>query len=294
MTVGEGSGITAENASDYIGESRQEIASVYHFNLANKREAPFNAEKFRRIQTQWAEVMEKDCWVSQYLSNHDSPRQVSWYGNDQQYRIPSAKLLATLNHTTPGMPFVYQGEEIGMVNVYFDRAEDYNDVSSLGDYRAMVASGVAPEEALRRIAPKSRDNARTPYQWDSSENAGFTTGTPWLKVNPVYKEINLEADRKSPDSVFAYYQKLIALRKAHPALQEGSFTLLCPQDEQVFAYTRDLEDEHILVVCNMSGREAAFTLPEAYENAKTLIANCEGRQAALRPYEAYMLVRRGA
>lgn len=208
MTVGEGAGVGAGNALDYICESREELDMVYHFDLAHRKLFSISNDHFRKVERDWAEVMKHNAWPVQYLSNHDSARQVSAYGNDTEYRAPSAKLLATLMHTTPGTPFIYQGEEIGMVNVKFDNIEDYNCCYTLGDYHSMIAKGATPKEAIDHLAPCSRDNARTPYQWDATENAGFTTGKPWIKVNPRYTEINLEADRSAPDSIFAYYQAL--------------------------------------------------------------------------------------
>lgn len=268
MTVGEGSGITAKNAPEYIGENRQEIATVYHFNLASRKRPPFTVQKYREVQSEWAGIMSRNCWSTQYLSNHDSPRQVSRYGNDGEYRVPSAKLLATLIHTSPGTPFIYQGEELGMVNVQFDSIADYNCRYTVGDYHSMIRSGVSPEEALKVLGPKSRDNARTPYQWDGSENAGFSTGKSWIKVNPRYKEINLEADRKSPDSIFAYYQKLIAMRKVHPAIIDGDLQFLLPEHPQMIVYLRQCLRETLLVIANYSGETAMFQLPEAVTERK--------------------------
>ena len=269
MTVGEGSGVTAQNARDFIREDRQEIATVYHFALGNRNVPPFTAEKYRFVQKQWADVMADNCWATQYLSNHDSARQVSHYGDDSaEMRAPSAKLLATLIHTTPGTPFIYQGEEIGMVNVRFDRPEDYNDPSSMGEYRALVLSGMDPAEALARVAPRSRDNARTPYQWNDGENAGFTTGKPWLKVNPAYTRINLEADRKSPDSIFAYYQKLTALRREYPAIPRGDLQFLLEDHPHMLMYLRRWEDQTLLIVANYSGKTYPVTLPDEIAGRK--------------------------
>ncbi|MBP3305240.1 MAG: alpha-glucosidase [Oscillospiraceae bacterium] len=294
MTVGEGSGITAKNAPEYIGESRQEIATVYHFNLASRKRPAFTIEKFREVQSEWAGIMSHNCWSTQYLSNHDSARQVSHYGDDGEYRVPSAKLLATLIHTSPGTPFVYQGEELGMVNVQFDSIADYNCRYTVGDYHSMIRSGVSPQEALKVLGPKSRDNARTPYQWDSSENAGFSTGKPWIKVNPRYKDINLEADRKSPDSIFAYYQKLIAMRKVHPAMIDGDLQFLLPEHPQMIVYLRKCLRETLLVIANYSGETVKFQLPEAVtaRKWKRLLSNREetvpsvARQDAWLPWEA--------
>ena len=167
-----------------------------------------------------------------------------------------------LIHTTPGTPFVYQGEEIGMVNVAFDTIDDYNCCYTVGDYHAMVQGGVDPAEALAILGPKSRDNARTPYQWDDSENAGFTSGTPWMKVNPSYRKINLAADRNSVDSIFAFYQKLIAMRKEHPAILDGDLQFYLQDHPNVILYTRRCARQLLLVIANKSDAAAAVELPE--------------------------------
>lgn len=261
-TVGEGSGINAQNAASYISEDAQQISSVYHFNLSSRKRPPFTNEQFRKVQSDWAKLQEEKCWATQYFSNHDSQRQVSHYGSEA-FRVPSAKVLATLLHTMPGTPYIYQGEEIGMVNVQFDSIEDYNCCYTVGDYNAMVQNGVDPAEAIAVVGKRSRDNARTPYQWNGSENAGFTAGKPWLKVNSKYTEINLEADRNSPDSIFAYYQKLITMRKTHPAILDGDLQFCDGDHPQVIAYTRRCADQTLLVIANRSSEPAVFELPEA-------------------------------
>jgi len=261
MTVGEGAGVTHKNALEYISPDREELNMVYHFELSHRSKTTLTAQHFREVEANWAHVAQAGGWPVQYLSNHDSARQVSCYGNDTRYRVPSAKLLATLIHTTPGTPFIYQGEEIGMTNVAFNRIEDYNCRYTVGDYHSMMQTGVAPAEALKILAPKSRDNARTPYQWDATANAGFTTGKPWLKLNPRYPEINLEADRKSPDSIFSYYQKLIQMRKEHPAIIDGVFRVYCEDHPAMIVYTRTCAQETLLVIANLSGEEQRHTLP---------------------------------
>ena len=264
-TVGEGSGINDKNAASYISEGAEQISSVYHFMLSSRKRPPFTHEQFRRVQKNWAELSKQNCWATQYFSNHDSQRQVSHYGSEK-FRVPSAKLLAALLHTTPGTPYLYQGEEIGMVNVQFDTIEDYNCCYTVGDYNSMIFKGVDPETAIKTVGPRSRDNARTPYHWDASENAGFTTGKPWIKVNPTYTEINLEADRKSPDSVFAYYQKLIEMRKTHPAILDGDLNFYMEDSDQVLMYTRACARETLLVIANKSDEKAAIQLPEELSN----------------------------
>ena len=261
-TVGEGAGVTDKNAASFISEGAQQISSVYHFMLAGRKNPPFSLSYFRQVQKAWAELSKQNCWTTQYLSNHDSQRQVSQHGSEV-YRVPSAKLLAALLHTMPGTPYLYQGEEIGMVNVQFDAIEDYNCCYTVGEYESMLYKGVDPETAIKTVGPYSRDNARTPYQWDSSENAGFTAGKPWLKVNPKYTQINLEADRQSADSIFAYYQKLIGLRKTQPAILDGDLKFYYEDSEQLLVYTRSCARQTLLIVANKADAPAEFTLPEA-------------------------------
>ncbi len=283
MTVGEGACVSASNALDYICESREELDMVYHFDLANRGLYSISNDHFRKVESDWAEVMSHNAWPVQYMSNHDSARQVSAYGSDGEYRAPSAKLLATLLHTTPGTPFIYQGEEIGMVNVKFDTIEDYNCCYTLGDYNSMIAKGVSPKEAIDVVAPRSRDNARTPYQWDSSENAGFTTGKPWMKVNPKYTEINLEADRASKDSIFAYYQALTKMRAEHPAIIDGDLKFLLENDDKILMYLRRCARETILVIANYSADTVALPVPEELtaNTWRRILTNLDGTEPVL-------------
>ena len=267
---------------------------VYHFQLSNRRTYSISADRFRTVQKNWAEVIERGGWSVQYLSNHDSARQVSCYGCDSdEYRSSSAKLLAALIHTTPGTPFIYQGEEIGMVNVKYDTIKDYNCCYTLGDYNAMIASGISPEDAIEALAPRSRDNARTPYQWNSEINAGFTTGKPWIKVNPKYTEINLENDLRSDDSIFAFYRELTKLRRENPAVIDGGLRFLADDDPNVIAYVRECDEQTLLVIANYSKNAVIFSLPEEAPRGKwkRILSNKNGTSPSLEearellPYE---------
>ena len=277
MTMGEGAGITWKNALNYIAPERKELDSVYHFELSSRKRPRVTAAQFREVQKNWAEVAKKGGWSIQYMSNHDSRRQVSHHGSDGIYRTRSAKLLGTLLHTSPGIPFIYQGEEIGMVDVRFESIQDYDCCYTVGPYQALLDNGYTPEQALAEVALTSRDNARTPYQWDDSENAGFTKGKPWLKLNPRYPEINLKKDLASPDSIFRYYQKLIRLRKEHPAMVEGDLNFYLEDDPYILCYTRSCEKETLLVVANYSEENAPFTVPAALcgKKAELLLSNCD-------------------
>ncbi len=263
MTVGEGAGVTHKNALDYVCASREELDMVYHFELASRRRYSIAPDYFRTVQKNWAEVMKHNAWPVQFLSNHDTARQVSCYGCDsEQYRTDSAKLLATLIHTTPGTPFIYQGEEIGMVNVKYDTIDDYNCCYTRGDYYAMISSGVSPKDAIDTLAPRSRDNARPPHQRNATENAGFTTGKPWIKVNPKYTSINLEADRASEDSIFAFYQALTKMRREDPAIIDGDLQFLLEDHECILMYLRRCARQTLLVIANDSGNTVPLPIPE--------------------------------
>ena len=295
MTVGEGAGVSFDNAPAYVSQGREEIDMVYHVELGNRSKYHISPENFRKVQKNWATIFEKNGWAVQYLSNHDSARQVSCYGCDsEELRVPSAKLLATFLHTTPGTPFIYQGEEIGMVNVKYDTIDDYNCCYTRGDYFSMIKSGISPKDAIDTLAPKSRDNARTPYQWNDSVNAGFSTGKPWIKVNPKYTAINLENDLKSENSIFKHYQKLIQMRKDCPAIIDGDIEFILDNDEQIVAYLRRCLRQTLLVVANYSKEKASYTLPENLKGVKfnRLLTNYDNEEPSINgnrellPYEA--------
>lgn len=275
-TIGEMANTTAAEALDYIVQGHQEIDMLFHFEIG-KNAKLITVPEYKETQARWAKHLDRNAWLTQYLTNHDTARQVSRFGNDQEYRVPSAKMLATLTHTMPGTPFVYQGEEIGMTNVYFDSIEDYNEKYFVGKYWTMIEAGKTPQEALDTLRPTSRDNARTPYQWNNSENAGFTTGKPWIKVNPRYTEINLEADRKSPDSVFSYYQKLIQMRKDNPAILDGDLKFLFEDHPQMVIYTRKCARQTLLVITNFSNDTVQLDLQEEITGSKwnRLLTNYE-------------------
>lgn len=235
-----------------------------------------------------------------YWSNHDQPRAVSRFGDDGKYRVQSAKMLATCLHMHQGTPYIYQGEEIGMTNVKFPKLDDYRDIETLNAYKELVGGGkMTHEEMMAAIYERSRDNARTPVQWSSEPNAGFTTGTPWIDVNPNYTDINVEAALNDPNSIFYYYQKLIQLRKQHDIIVYGAYDLILAEDEQIYAFTRTLGEEKLLVICNFTNDTPLFELPTniTYQTHSLLISNYDVsgeddiRSITLRPYEArvYML-----
>ncbi len=282
MTVGETGQVTADMAPDFVAEDNHELNMVFHFELG-KNVNIITPRIYKETQKRWSALAEHNSFEAQYLSNHDTPRQVSRFGNDKEYRIESAELLATLTHTMPGCPFVYQGEEIGMTNVYFDSIDDYDERYTVGKYYTAVEAGADPVETLKNLQPLSRDNVRTPYQWNDKENAGFTTGKPWIKVNPRYKEINLEADLKAKNSIFKYYQKIIAMRKTHPAMVDGKLDFYLFDHEQMIVYTRSCMRETLLIVANFSDDTVKIEIPEELKqkNFVRILSNREETSPSL-------------
>ena len=306
MTVGETSGVTIEEAQKYAGEARNELNMVFQFEHVENGSGDYGKwttekydfKEFKRIMIKWQEELQGKAWNSLFLGNHDQPRSVSRFGNDNPaYRETSAKMLATCLHMMQGTPYVYQGEELGMTNVYFDKLEDYRDIESINFFTELTESGLmTPEYMMKCLMLRSRDNARTPMQWDDSEQAGFTDGESWIKVNPNYKEINAAQQLEDPNSIFYYYQKLIRLRKEKDIIVYGGFEPLYRDDEQIFAYIRRQEQEKLLTVCNFSDKNAEMEIPEEFKGAECLITNLdrtvfEGR-IVLKPYEAFVLYKK--
>jgi oligo-1,6-glucosidase len=246
--------------------------------------------------TKWQNELDEIGWNSLYFNNHDQPRSVSRFGNDSKYREKSAKMLATLLYMMKGTPYIYQGEEIGMTNVRFESINEYKDIETLNFYKEALNDGWTEQEALESIYAKGRDNARTPMQWDSSEHGGFTEGTPWIKVNPNYKNINAAQALKDPDSVFHYYRKLIELRKQHEIIVYGKYNLVLEDLPEVYAYTRSLVDQTLLVLCNFYDGTPEIEVPADIQGSspKVLIGNYKDLQRSgtikLRPYEAQVLL----
>ena len=297
VTVGEAWGATPELAKLYSSPDNSEFSMVFQFEhiVLDQQEgkekwdlAPLPFLKLKEIFNQWQTSLYQCGWNSLFWDNHDLPRIVSRWGDDKRYRTESAKMLATLLHGMQGTPYIYQGEELGMTNVRYS-IEEYRDIETLNLYRERMEAGYEKEDVMESIYAKSRDNARTPMQWDNGTHAGFTDGTPWMKVNPNYKEINAAAQVGVPGSVFAYYQRLVALRKEYPVLTDGRFLMLMEKDEQVFAYVRENEQCRLLVICNFFGNSVECALTEEWEQETLLIGNYEDREAGvLKPYEARM------
>lgn len=307
ITVGEMPGVTVEQGNLYTGKDRDELNMVFqfeHMDIGNGEFGKWHKNSFKltelkRIMTKWQKGLENNGWNSLYWNNHDQPRVVSRFGDDKKYWNKSAKMLATCLHMMQGTPYIYQGEEIGMTNVAFEKLSDYKDIEILNAYEDLVVKkGRSHEEMMQGIYDRGRDNARTPMQWNDSENGGFTLGTPWIKVNPNYKSINVEEEINNEDSILNYYKKLIKIRKDNEIVVYGKYDLLLEESEEIYSYIRTLNNERLLVICSFSKEETTFNLPSEveYNSKKLLIGNydvCIDEQLEnikLRPYECRVYI----
>lgn len=304
MTVGEMPGATVEQAKLYTGEERGELQMVFQFEHMDVDSGPggkwdlkpWTLKGLRDVLHKWQVGLAENGWNSLYLNNHDQPRMVSRFGDDGQYRKQSAKMLATLLHTLKGTPYVYQGEELGMTNVRFESIDQYRDIETLNMYREYVQDrGLKPALVMQSIYAKGRDNARTPMQWNDSPHAGFTTGTPWIEVNPNYETINAEEALADPESIFHYYRRLIQLRKEHDIMVYGRYDLILEGHERIYAYTRTLGKEKWLIILNFFADETLFELPDhlrhrdraiVISNYSDTVSQIPIDRLLLRPYEA--------
>ena len=299
ITVGEAWGADLERAKLYSNPDGSEFSMVFQFeHIGLDQEEgkekwdviPLDLQKLKEVLAKWQKGLHNIGWNSLFWNNHDLPRIVSRWGNDKEYRVESAKMLATILHGMQGTPYIYQGEELGMTNSKFTM-EQYRDIETVNMIKDRRERGYSDESILASLYAKSRDNARTPMQWDDSLNAGFTTGTPWLDVNPNYKEINAKSQMEDPDSIFSYYKNLIALRKEYPVFVEGDFELVFPENNQLFSYTRTFEGKTLWVLCNFYGNEVSIEIPQELKGEKKLlISNYQdvNSENVLRPYEARM------
>ena len=302
LTVGETWGATPDVAKLYSNPGRKELSMVFQFEhigldqIEGKEKWDVKSLELldlKKVLSKWQTELEGQGWNSLFWNNHDLPRIVSRWGNDKEYRIESAKMLATLLHGMKGTPYIYQGEELGMTNVRFDDINDYNDIESLNMYKDRLSKGYSHNEIMESIYAKGRDNARTPMQWDDSENAGFTTGTPWLDVNKNYDKINAKQCLQDENSIFNHYKKLIDIRKNNDTIIYGDYKLLCEDDENIFAYVRELNGDKILVVCNFYDKDVEFKFDGDFNYSKVLLSNYNDsskmiEKLKLRPYEAVM------
>ena len=280
MSVGEGSGIDIENAIKYVGEERKELNMVFHFDIMAMDHGPegkfdyrkYDFVQFKKIYRKWDERLKNNGWNSIFLGNHDFPRMISRFGNDEEYWVESAKALAMLLMTMRGTPYIYQGDEIGMTNVAFPSITDYRDVETLNAYRVIEKENSNIEKMLKAIHVQGRDNARTPVHWNNEPMAGFTSGEPWINVNPNYKKINVAKQEKDPDSILNFYREMVAFRKHHPTLVYGDFEMIQEENNRVFAYLREDEENQYLVIINFSDEENTFELDDQLDMSKAVLA----------------------
>ncbi|MEJ8764665.1 alpha-glucosidase [Oceanobacillus sp. HCA-5259] len=299
MTVGEANGVKVEQADAWVGEENGFFNMIFqfeHLDLWGKSATGgLDMQGLKKALSKWQKGLDGVGWNALFLENHDQPRSVSTWGNDTDLREKSAKSFATMYFLMQGTPFIYQGQEIGMTNVEFDSIDDYNDVAIKTLYKEEREAGKSHEEVMKIIWKSGRDNSRTPMQWNSKENGGFTTGTPWMKVNPNVKEINVEAELKDPDSIYHYYKKLIELRRGNETLIYGSYELILEEHEQIYAYVRTLGEEQYVILTNLLDGTADFEFPEDLlgKQAELRLSNYQVEEAhetldtmTFRPYEA--------
>ncbi len=301
LTVGECWGATPETAKLYSNPDGSELSMVFQFEHISLDQIPgkdkwdlktLDLLELKRVLNKWQTCFEGNGWNSLFWNNHDLPRIVSRWGNDEEYRVESAKMLATLLHGMKGTPYIYQGEELGMTNVRFSDLSDYKDIETLNMYQERLDQGCSHEEIMESIYAKGRDNARTPMQWTDGLNGGFSAGTPWIAVNSNYKMINANNQVNDETSVFSHYKKLIRVRKENDVIVYGDFELLLPEDENIFAYTRTLGQQKLVVICNFYGENVPYELPDGLKGEKAWeLSNYDDRQEdLLRPYEGIMYI----
>jgi oligo-1,6-glucosidase len=305
LLVGETPGVTVDEARRFTAPDSHELDMVFQFEHmqvdrgASKWDVlPFDVRLLKNVMAKWQHGLAGVGWNSLYWDNHDQPRVVSRFGDDGRYRKRSAKALATVLHLQRGTPYVYQGEEIAMTNYPFASIEEFRDIESINYYQQSVAEGEDPEAVLASLRAMSRDNGRTPMQWDDTPNAGFTDGEPWIATNPNYKEVNVAAESGDPDSVLEHYRRLIRLRHEEPAVAYGDFAMVVPDDPKLYAFTRSYEGVDLLVVANFSQDGAVIpgTVADDWVDAELVLCNLDGERDGLRmePWESRIYRRRGA
>ena len=294
MTVGEANGVKAEQATDWVGENDGEFNMLFqfeHIDLWNSSE--FNLPNLKKVWNKWQVNLENDGWNALFIENHDITRVVSSWGDDTRFLKESAKALGLLYFMHKGTPFIYQGQEIGMTNVKFNDINEYDDIRSINEYNQLINQGMSPKDALEHIWNTSRDNTRTPMQWDDSLNAGFSKSNPWIHVNPNYKYINVKEQLEDDDSILNFYKKMIKIKKSSECLIYGKYNLILEDDTNIFAYERILNDEKFLVICNLKSESSNYKyekLTLKYENLILSNYNVDAHKDLnnfeLKPWEA--------
>jgi len=290
MSVAEGAGNSFEDAHNLVDANRKELNMAYPFDGVDiPKLGGYSLIHFKEVFSRWDSAFAQNGWLAIFLANHDQARMVSRFGNDSPaFRDLSAKMLATFVMTMRGTPFYYFGDELGMTNAGFSKIEDYRDMQTLNEYRSLKAKGAVPNAFMKEIQFSSRDNGRTPFQWNSSANAGFTDGMPWINVNKNYKTINVEAEEKDPNSVLNYFRKVVQLRKDNLALVYGKYTLLDKYNPDIYAYTRELNGKKFLVMLNFRGRPVTLKSDIDIGHMKLLLDNyyVPSKGKTLKPYQA--------
>jgi len=298
MTVGEANGVSVEDAKVWVGEDEGIFNMIFQFEhldlWGTSVDGGINLSELKRVLTKWQKGLEGVGWNALFLENHDQPRSVSTWGNSDKYWEKSAKALATLYFLMQGTPYIYQGQEIGMTNVKFNQIEDYDDVAAKNLYAEERDKGTPHDEIMKILWKNGRDNSRTPMQWSAEKNAGFTSGTPWLKVNPNYVDINVENQKEDPNSIYHYYKKLIQLRKRKELFIYGQYDLILEEHEQIYAYTRTDHNDKVIVLVNLFAKETTYELSDSFQgkHGKVLLNNYDLKgekelaRGTLRPYEA--------
>ncbi|MBB6713284.1 glycoside hydrolase family 13 protein [Clostridium gasigenes] len=297
MTVGEANGVSADEAHLWVGNENGKFNMLFQFEHLqlwdDENNEEFNVKKYKGILTKWQKALEGNGWNALFIENHDIPRVVSRWGNDKEFWRESATAFALMYFMQQGTPFIYQGQEIGMTNVKFDSIDDYDDIQGINIYEEKLGQGLDIKEAMNCIGAISRDNARTPMQWNSSKNAGFTTNEPWIKINENYKEINVEAQGKDEKSILSFYKKMIKTRKNNLALVYGVYDLILEDDENIYAYTRTLNGEKYVIIVNLSTKETKYFSKDIKLNYDKLLINNydidvheEITEFTMKPYES--------
>lgn len=295
VTVGEANGVDAENADEWVGTENGKFNMIFQFEHLKlwdyEGETEFCPKSYKDVLSKWQNTLSTNGWNALFIENHDIPRSTSTWGNDKEYWLESAKAFATVYFLQKGTPFIYQGQEIGMTNVHFDSISEFQDVKTINEGREKLEAGECEHKVLEILSNTSRDNARTPMQWDNTENAGFTTGKPWLKVNSNYKHINVETQINDDKSIYNFYKKLIQLKKGNEVLTHGDFKLILEDDKHIFAYLRELNNERYLIIANLSKVEKNIDLKEFDPKEENLVLtnynkiDKDSANFIVRPYE---------
>lgn len=293
MTVGEANGVNPDNAEEWVGEDKGKFNMIFqfeHLDLWSTGDSQFDVKSYKEVLNRWQKRLEGIGWNALFIENHDQPRRVSTWGNDKDYWFESATSHAVVYFLQQGTPFIYQGQEIGMTNYPFESIETFNDVAVRNEYKIVKEQGGDVDQLLDKYRMENRDNSRTPMQWNDSTNGGFTEGKPWFPVNPNYRDINVAHQLEDEHSVLNFYKKLIQLKKSHEIYTYGQFDLIDAENENVFAYTRQLEGKTVVVAGNLTDKQSSLTLPFDIDEDAIKLHNYNSNldSKSLKPFEAFV------